>query len=207
MVDGMRSSYWRMRAGMKRPELFLEREAYGSRWHLSLHASGRWHLKESGKPTITWTRPPEVVPGYTRAVAIVDPVVVAHRDDPAPADVQLVPVVPDADPTVFALFLERPGANMNSWPGKNADRSTFVGRLPLAADAGTCCIVAVQAPLAPGRVDGPRPTDDELRRMRKWAVNGVLVISVIGEMSDGAIALIDLRADESVVATIDSALS
>lgn len=32
-------------------------------------------------------------------------------------------------------------------------------------------------------------------------------MTVIGDMSDGAIALIDLRADESVVATIDSALS
>ncbi len=43
--------------------------------------------------------------------------------------------------------------------------------------------------------------------MREWAVNGVLVMTVIGELSDGAIALIDLRADSSVVATIDSALS
>ena len=43
--------------------------------------------------------------------------------------------------------------------------------------------------------------------MREWAVNGVLVTTVIGELSDGAIALIDLRVDPSVVATIDSALS
>jgi hypothetical protein len=43
--------------------------------------------------------------------------------------------------------------------------------------------------------------------MREWAVNGVLVTTMIGEFSDGAIALIDLRADPSVVATIDSALS
>jgi hypothetical protein len=42
--------------------------------------------------------------------------------------------------------------------------------------------------------------------MRQWAVNGVLVTTVIGELASGAIALIDLRADPSVVATIDSAL-
>jgi hypothetical protein len=27
-TGGKRSSYWRVRSGMKRPELFLEREAY-----------------------------------------------------------------------------------------------------------------------------------------------------------------------------------
>ena len=43
--------------------------------------------------------------------------------------------------------------------------------------------------------------------MREWAVNGVLVTTIVGEMSDGAIALIDLRADPSVVASLDNALS
>jgi hypothetical protein len=42
--------------------------------------------------------------------------------------------------------------------------------------------------------------------MRNWTANGVLVTTVVGELSDGAIGLIDLRADPSVVATIDSAL-
>ena len=42
--------------------------------------------------------------------------------------------------------------------------------------------------------------------MREWAVNGVLVITIIGELSDGAIALIDLRADARVATTIDAAL-
>lgn len=206
IVGDRRSLYWRLRAGVAKPELFMEREAYGARWHLSLHASGQWHLKESGKKRITWNRPPEVVPGYTRAVAIVDSVVVALRGDPPPEGVILVPVAPDAEPTLFSLFLERPGANLNSWPGKNADRSTFVGRIPLAAGAGTCCVVAVQAPLPPGKVDIPRPSQDELREMREWAVNGAMVATIIGEMSDGAIALLDLRADDSVAATLDSAL-
>jgi hypothetical protein len=43
--------------------------------------------------------------------------------------------------------------------------------------------------------------------MREWAVNSVLAMTIVGEMSDGAIALIDLRADSSVGASIDSALS
>jgi hypothetical protein len=147
-TDGKRSSYWRLRAGMKQPELFLEREAYGKCWHFSLHASGQWHMKESGKQRVTWTRPAEVVPGYTRAVSIVQPVAVAHREDQVAEDVVLVPVALGADPTIFSIVIERPGANLNnSWPGKNADRSTLVGRIPLAAGAGTCCVVAAQAPL------------------------------------------------------------
>jgi len=205
-VDGRRSSYWRVRAGVKQPELFLEREGYGKSWHFSLHESGNWHMKERRKKRVTWDKPAELVPGYTRAVGIVQPVAVAHREDPATEDVELVPVVPDADPTVFSVFIERPGANLDGWPGKNAERSTFVGRVPLAAGAGTCVVVAVQAPLQPGRVGMPRPSDEELRQMREWAVNGVLVTTIIGKLSDDAIALIDLRADTTVATTIDAAL-
>jgi hypothetical protein len=42
--------------------------------------------------------------------------------------------------------------------------------------------------------------------MREWAVQGVLVTTIIGKLSDRAIALIELRDDPSVVATIDSTL-
>jgi len=205
-VDGKRSSYWRLRAGVEKPELYLEREGYGKKWHFSLHESGNWHMKEQRKKRVTWDKPAELVPGYTRAVGIVQPVAVAHREDPATEDVELVAVELDADPTVFSVFMERPGANLNGWPSKNAERSTFVGRIPLAAGAGTCVVVAVQAPLQPGRVELPRPNNEEFRQMREWAGNGVLVTTVIGELSDGAVALIDLRADPSVVATIDAAL-
>jgi hypothetical protein len=42
--------------------------------------------------------------------------------------------------------------------------------------------------------------------MREWAISGLLVMTIVGDLSDGAIALIDLRADPSVVASIDGAL-
>jgi hypothetical protein len=207
VTDSKRSSYWRVRAGMKVPELFLEREGHGKQWHFSLHASDQWHMKERRKERLSWAKPREAVPGYTRAVGVVLPTSVAHRVDPALEDVMLVPVAPDAEPTTFSIFMERPGANLHGWPGKNADGTTFVGRIPLAADAGTCCIVALQEPLPPGRAEFSRPNDDELRLMRQWAVQEVLVATLVGELGDGAIALIDLRADPSVVATIDDALS
>jgi hypothetical protein len=139
---GKRAAYWRLRAGLKQPELFLEREGYGEKFHFSLHASGQWHMKEGRQGRISWARPGEVVPGYTRAVGIVQPVATAVREDPPAEETVLVPVPADANPTTFSLFIECRGANLdNSWPGKNADGTTPVGRIPLAADAGTCCVV------------------------------------------------------------------
>jgi hypothetical protein len=43
--------------------------------------------------------------------------------------------------------------------------------------------------------------------MRDVAARALLITTVVGDLSAGAIALIDLRADGGVVATIDSALS
>jgi hypothetical protein len=204
---GKRAAYWRLRAGLKQPELFPEREAYGRKFHFSLHASGRWHMKEGRKERISWTRQGEVVPGYTRALGIVQPVATAVRENPPAEETVLVPAPIDANPTTFSLFIERPGANLdNSWPGKNADGTTLIGRIPLAAGAGTCCVVALQQLLQPGRADFLRPSVDELRWMQDVAARGPLIMTIIGELSDGAIALIDLRAVESVLATLDRAL-
>src|SRR5512133_3993583 len=97
-TEGGRSSYWRVRAGLKQPELFLEREGYGKKGHFSLHASDQWHMKEGPQERLSWAKPDEVVPGYTGAVGIVQPVPVAHRDDAAPEGVGLVTVPPEAEP-------------------------------------------------------------------------------------------------------------
>ena len=202
--NGKRAAYWRLRAGLKQPELFLERECYGKKFHFSLHGSGQWHMKEGHQKRISWARPGEVVPGYTRAIGIVQPVATAVWQDPPAEETTLVPIPADTNPTTFSVFIERPGANLdNSWPGKNADGTTLVGRISLAAGAGTCCVVVLQQPLQPGRADFARPSEGELRWMRDVAARGPLIVTVIGELSDGAIALIDLRADESVLATLD----
>jgi hypothetical protein len=182
---------------MAKPELFMEREGYGKKWHFSLHASGQWHMKESGKERVTWTKPAEVVPGYTRAVGIVQPVVVAHREDPAPNGVEFVPVAPDAEPTVFSVFIERLGANMNGWPGRTPTARSLSDGFPSPPMPGRAASLPCRRRLRPAGVELPRPSDDELRHMREWAVNGVLAMTIVGEMSDGAIALIDLRADSS----------
>lgn len=200
--DGKRSACWRLRSGVAKPELFLEREGQGRRWHFSLHESGTWHMKEDRKPLFFWSRPPEVAPGYTRAIGIVQPVAVAHLDMPADDDVVLIPVSQETQAVAFSVYLERPGANLNGWPGKNADGTLFVGRMPMAQDTGTCCIIAKHEPLQPSTaLIGPRPSAAELERLRQIAASGTLMATVIGDLADGAIGLIDLRADESVLAS------
>jgi hypothetical protein len=146
--DGKRSSYWRLRSGLTKPELFLEREGYGKKWHFSLHASGKWHMKLHGQKSIMWDRPDELAPRYVRAVCRHNPARgCASPRGGFPTDTVSVAVSSDSDPTAFSIFIESPGANMNSWPGKNSMGTAFIGRIPLAANEGTCCIVANQEPV------------------------------------------------------------
>jgi hypothetical protein len=145
-----------------------------------------------------WRRPPEVVPGYTRAIGIVQPIAVAHHNEPVPDDVVLIPVSPETQAVAFSVYFERPGANLNG-PGKNADGTLFVGRMPMAQDK--------HEPLQPSiPLTGPRPSNTELERMRQIAATGTLATTIIGEQADGAIGLIDLRMEERVLATLERAL-
>jgi hypothetical protein len=82
-VGGQRSYTWRVRSGAKHPELFVERENLPPAVHLSLHASGQWHMKVRRRRVHQWRKPAEITPGYTRALAIVQPVAVAMFALPA----------------------------------------------------------------------------------------------------------------------------
>jgi hypothetical protein len=86
-------------------------------------------------------------------VGIVLPVAVIHKDLPAPVDLRLVAVESDSEPTAFNLFNERPGARLDTWPGKNAMGTLLIGRMPLADGAGTVCIVANHEPIEPSSIN------------------------------------------------------
>ena len=89
-VGGQRSYTLRIRSGAKNPELFVERENLPPTVHLSLHASGQWHMKVRRRRVHQWPKPAEITPGYTRALAIVQPVTVAMFALPAPAGAHLL---------------------------------------------------------------------------------------------------------------------
>jgi hypothetical protein len=78
-------------------------------------------------------RQSEVVPGYTWAIGIVQSVAVAHYDEPAPDDAVFIPVSSVSQAVAFSAYLDRPGANLNGWPGKNADGTLFVGQVDCCA--------------------------------------------------------------------------
>lgn len=88
----------------------------------------------------------------------------------------------------------------------NADATTFVGRIRSLRAPGPAVSSHRQLPLSPGEFQAERPSDVELRQMRQCADGDPLVITVVGDSSNGVIALIDLHADESVVATLDRAI-
>jgi hypothetical protein len=132
---------------------------------------------------------------------MVQPIAVAHHNEPAPDDVVLIPVSPETQAVALSVYFERPGANLNGRPGKNADGTLFVRRMPVAQDTGTCCIIAKHEPLQPSiPLTGPRPSNAELEHMRQIAATGTLATTIIGEQANGAIGLIDLRIEERVLA-------
>jgi len=87
-------------------------------------------MKVGRRAVHEWRRPAELTPGYTRALAIVQPVAVAMFALPAPPDAHILKLPADGQPTQFDLWIERLGANLQGWPGKNAD-GALVGRIPL----------------------------------------------------------------------------
>lgn len=198
-VGDQRSYTWRVRSGAKHPELFVERENLPPAVHLSLHASGRWHMKVRRRRVHHWPKPAEITPGYTRALAIVQPVAVAMFALPAPAGAHLLQLRADADPAEFDVWIERPGANLQSWPGKNADGTVLVGRIPLASGVGTCCVVSRQTTITPGSATLERPTEEQLTWMQDRAAKGRLYCTIIGDLDDETVVLLDLRANPSPV--------
>jgi hypothetical protein len=118
---------------------------------------------------------------------------------PAPAGAHLLQLPADAESTAFNVWIERPGANLQSWPGRNADGTVLVGRIPLAGGAGTCCVVSRQTASTPGSATLERPTDQQLTWMQDTAAKGRLYCTIIGDLDDKTLVLLDLRADPSLV--------
>ena len=91
------------------------------------------------------------------------------------------------------VWIERPGANPGSWPGKNAVGTALVGRIPLAGGAGTCCVVSRQAPVTSGSATLEPPTEEQLAWMQDRARQGRLYGTMIGALEDGTVVLLDGR--------------
>lgn len=191
VIDGdyqARSRHWRVRSAAKQPEVFVEQEGLARVAHLSLHASGAWHLVVGKRWVHEWSRPEALVPGYVRALAIVQPpsvtVLQTLSDDPA---AQFWATGRDADPAVFNVFLEEPGVDVTSWPYRRSQGAELGGRLPLAGGAGTCRVVAYRVPIAPFDAD----LADDSERFDEFAGSGRGMSTIVGRLEDGTVALFD----------------
>lgn len=119
----------------------------------------------------------------------------------ATADAQVLKLLKlpdDTEPTHFDLWIERPGANLQSWPGQRAMGTAFVGRIPLADGAGSCCVVSRQGPIAPGSITLPKPSEEEIARMLDAAAENRLDGTMVG-LHDGTVVLMDGRFDPDSV--------
>jgi hypothetical protein len=123
------------------------------------------------------------------------PAVAAASELAPPENAVLLRLAADVSPIHFDVFIERTGANLAGWPGKNAMGSTFVGRIPLAAGAGTCCVIAYQQPVELDPWTMPQPSPEEVAQWRASAERGELYMTRISSQSDGTLSLIDGRVE------------
>jgi hypothetical protein len=188
-----RSYYWRVRAGGRLPELFVERENLAASMHISLHASGQWHMKFRRKQVVQWGRPNELVPGIIRALVIIQPTAVATISLPAFRGTRLLPVVENSHPVHFNIFIEGPGVHPLDWPGRASMKTSLVGRIPLAQGAGSCSVVSHQRPIAPVASRFEKPNDGELAQMKQAIEQNQLFGTIFGHQADGTFTLLDGR--------------
>jgi hypothetical protein len=194
-VGGLRSRTWRVRSGVKRPELFIEREGLEDIAHVSLHESGKWHMKARGKAVFHWLRPDEIHPGYTRAMVIAQPWPVAMHADAAPDGSIFVPLHKGDERTPqFNIFVERPGANQDTWPGSRSLNTQLITRIPMT-DGCTCCVVMQRAPIGPGSQTFGFKDAGDRARLEELLSSPTGMMTLIGVELDGAITLIDGRVE------------
>jgi hypothetical protein len=192
-VAGLRSSVWCVRAGAWESELFIERER-PDKVHASLHQSGQWHVKVKRRKVVQWPRPGEFWPGYTRAVMVAQPAAVAVHTEAAPAGSVIVPLHVDPTqpaPVMFNIFIEDPGANPASWPGRSSMGTKLVGRIPLAAGAGACVVTHHVEALQGNPAVTLAPDEAARAAMRRLAAAGTLHGTMLLTLTDGTFAFID----------------
>lgn len=188
--------YWTLRAAARRPELYLRGSRTGSFFGVSLHEDPEhWHWKIARPGELpeykTWTRPAQLVPGYTRAVEVVVHTVTATYGPQASSKSKVVWYVPSVQDLRihFNLFIESPGANLDGWPAKNHG-SLFIGRVDLS-DGSTAVVVATESAHEEQTWTLPRPDEETLQRMLAAVDSGQSWLILMGVGDDGTAWLLE----------------
>lgn len=193
IVGGKRARYWRLRSGAHSAELYLEREGSGRHAHLSMHRSGEWHIDVNGVRPVNWRHPPALAFGQMRALAVVQHIGMAVVDEPAGEPMTLHAMSPDTDRTIatgFDVWIEDPGVNHGTWPGRGVAGTALIGRLALAEDRRTVCVVADRVRPDMDALPPMVMTADEAAALRADRVFSFPSVAVAHDQ-DGTILLIE----------------
>jgi hypothetical protein len=139
----LRSASWKCwTPGGADKSVYLTCRELGNTFHTSLHQSGNWHtgfasekftdlFEDGAQPSSRfiekWTRPNEIVPGWTLAARIYVPWnSLVKKVDAARSNVVWVAPAPQGTMYEFVLLLGASGTDAIEWPDKG-DGGIFIG--------------------------------------------------------------------------------
>ena len=178
--EGLRSGVIRVWANRNRSDVYVAARSVASEYKVSLHESGNWQIgftrehalghsprtrtrvpiREVRERLITrWSRPPEVMPGLTRAFAVLVSaagVVLRGDDGSGDDDIYWYPKPKEKPIAKFDIFLSTPGARVTGWPGRRSLGASYVGSFPLR-NGERVWVVAYESETVPPLTDGGIP--------------------------------------------------
>jgi hypothetical protein len=198
------SRYWSLKTSARAPEFYLRGSKSGAFFGVSIHDDpNHWHWKvrRPNEPAQyhDFAPPPETAPGLVRAHTIVSHAVVASLGDQVPPAKAVKWFHPSSRNVrvEFDVFLEAPGIDPASWPGRTSMGTTFMGRVALS-DGSTAVVVAREVPhteqeltMRVADVDAAKKAlHDALQTGQKWLL-------LMGFNPDGSAWLIDGPVDRA----------
>ena len=198
---GSGGRYWNLRSAATRPELYLRHVRLGAFFGFSLHEHpDYWQAKVvrrlgADPEYVKFPRPEEFHPGYTKAIVVLMHAGLAERGTPATKTSVVWHEAARPEHIVhFTLFIERPGANLDTWPGKRASGTAFIGRLTMA-DGSTAVVVAHEtlAQEVTYKVPSTEAQRDEMRASVRGIIDrgGDPWVMTWGTQDDGTVVVIE----------------
>jgi hypothetical protein len=158
-------SYWKMRVAADANDIYISETSTGGFAHVSLHASGRWHVKV-GDPDrdkalrIDYEQPSPQLPNGTLALMLIAPASwgeASTRPDAQRAVKWFHPADFDESEIVFGVCISIDADRTDpTWPGQLPPDSSLLGRLT-RSDGSMTCVVAKEQPGRHGRIEQPSP--------------------------------------------------
>jgi hypothetical protein len=193
--------YWSLNVGARRPDVYLSLGPSGEGDFVtaSIHESpDHWHVKsgdpEDGNQVVyRWTRPPEIEPGYTKAMEILTHAAIATIGPPSGKAVQWIAPSSESVGLFLNIVIESDGCDRATWPGR-ADGTRLVARMELPG-GGSVCVVCAEIPDDEHEMTVPPPEDGEVlaRFARDVEAGTASVVGIAYVEEDGCARIVHLK--------------